>query len=506
MHALNEAGRTQAGTDWAFTIFIVNAQKDSDHIFGGGSYAAWGYLGGPYAVVAFPPGAPLKQGPLSFFEQIKHQAGHVFWGLDEDRFNREHWCEDRSGYLNFEHGNKVTDAVEILGGLARQGCGDYGGVVPCLMNDQWQGDPCWYTLGHFGLVDVNLNNVPDALDAAPIVDFENSVVETVTTRHTTVRFKVRARGVPNRNPLQVPSERVRYRIPIASVWRTENGAIVQRIKPIDGEVDENVEDFEFTVGPLTSGLTEIGIQTRNTAKSRQDFTKEIYYLGLTYVHFAFDFRTYGTNGTDIENAVSWNMLGDTFNADLDLHRVDMTTGADDVVGLNLSPVGPREGPFTPYGYTDADLEPGRTYRYYVEGRFTAPYQGQTQTFIDKSAVHEVTAMIPIASKELLSYVSPNPFNPLQGVAFVSVDVPPTYVLADEGTTFRVPVPTAVNVKVYDVAGRLVKELHNDHMYSRVLTVGWDGTNSRGDTVPAGIYFVKAVAGEFTGVRKIALIR
>ena len=48
----------------------------------------------------------------------------------------------------------------------------------------------------------------------------------------------------------------------------------------------------------------------------------------------------------------------------------------------------------------------------------------------------------------------------------------------------------VSLKVYDVGGRLVRNLYNDFQKSGVYTVNWNGTDDFGRKLPAGVYFYR----------------
>jgi hypothetical protein len=66
----------------------------------------------------------------------------------------------------------------------------------------------------------------------------------------------------------------------------------------------------------------------------------------------------------------------------------------------------------------------------------------------------------------------------------------------EWTTIAYDLPAEARVKleVFDVTGRLVDVLVDEHRPAGPGSVAWDGTNSRGTAVPAGIYFSRLSAG------------
>ena len=54
---------------------------------------------------------------------------------------------------------------------------------------------------------------------------------------------------------------------------------------------------------------------------------------------------------------------------------------------------------------------------------------------------------------------------------------------------------SARLQIYDVAGRLVRTLHDATLEAGVHRIEWDGTNGEGRAVPSGIYFLKADAHE-----------
>lgn len=75
MRKFNDAQRNANGTNWGFTIFVVNDENDADGMFAeGGSFRrAFAFSGGRYLVV--PAGRPAST--------IAHEMGHIFWARDE---------------------------------------------------------------------------------------------------------------------------------------------------------------------------------------------------------------------------------------------------------------------------------------------------------------------------------------------------------------------------------------------------------------------------------------
>jgi hypothetical protein len=289
---------------------------------------------------------------------------------------------------------------------------------------------------------------------------------------------------------------VNYAVPIKFVGRAdENGYITQKLFPLDGAYDELVEEFEFATDLLPAGLSTFRVVTRNTFNATSEpFTKQVYYIGLTYLHFGYQNRNDG-------NLVKFDLLGETFDADLEIHRLDLDgEGTDTVIASGLEPVH-SVGGFTLFEFMDYDIVPGERYQYYVEGTFTETYRDQDTTVVVRTDSVETRAMIPIDSGAMMSVASPNPFNES---TLISVIVPTSY----ENPDAELPIPkeSDVNVWVYDVAGRQVKRLYSEQIVGQVLTLRWDGTNTNNEAVPAGVYFVKARAAGIEGTTKVVRVR
>jgi hypothetical protein len=102
-------------------------------------------------------------------------------------------------------------------------------------------------------------------------------------------------------------------------------------------------------------------------------------------------------------------------------------------------------------------------------------------------VNQPTGAGPALDNEL-SQNYPNPFNPQTTIAFS---------IKDRG---------AVSVKVYNVAGELVRTLANDDRAAGSYTLVWDGRNDAGQPVSSGVYFYKLVTNSFSQTKKMVLLK
>jgi len=84
---------------------------------------------------------------------------------------------------------------------------------------------------------------------------------------------------------------------------------------------------------------------------------------------------------------------------------------------------------------------------------------------------------------------PNPFNPKTEISF------------------SLPDAASVTLKVYDVTGRLVRELSSDQAFTAgTHTVVWDGRDANAQPMPSGVYFYQMQAGDYRQVRKMTMLK
>jgi flagellar hook assembly protein FlgD len=65
----------------------------------------------------------------------------------------------------------------------------------------------------------------------------------------------------------------------------------------------------------------------------------------------------------------------------------------------------------------------------------------------------------------------------------------------------------IRLKIYDVSGRLVKSFNLEScIMNHESAILWDGDDSSGRKVPAGVYFVRLEADGYTMVEKVIFLR
>ena len=138
-------------------------------------------------------------------------------------------------------------------------------------------------------------------------------------------------------------------------------------------------------------------------------------------------------------------------------------------------------------YTDDDLDYNVMYYYRVSGfiGYWSGWSNVVSVMIETVSTDEENGL-PKAFAVHQNF--PNPFNPT--------------------TTLRYDLPEdgMVNVTIYDMMGRIVNHLVNGHQSAGYKTTEWNGTNSMGEPVSAGMYLYQINAGQFQQTKKMILLK
>ncbi len=222
--------RARHHTDWAFTIFIVNSERDADNSFSDG-YFAYAYLGGPFMVMTYGNGG---NGPDRMDVVAAHEIGHIFYALDQYAAAGQP-CASRSGYLDVENQNSQSGQCAInVSSIMR------GGSEPYLNHAI---DP--YAAGQIGWQASHNDNILDPLHAElPVTLTAASLVGSQATLSGTATI------------IPYPSSRrpsVTINTLVGVQYRLDDGDW-QAAAPADGAFDTRIEQFSITVAALAPGL------------------------------------------------------------------------------------------------------------------------------------------------------------------------------------------------------------------------------------------------------------
>ena len=64
----------------------------------------------------------------------------------------------------------------------------------------------------------------------------------------------------------------------------------------------------------------------------------------------------------------------------------------------------------------------------------------------------------------------------------------------------------VDINVYDMKGRFVKNILKNFQTSRHKSIQWNATDNQGQPVPAGVYIYALESGEFRQTKKMILLK
>ncbi|MGD2144110.1 MAG: hypothetical protein PVF54_06500 [Anaerolineae bacterium] len=244
VYQYNDGLRKTYGTDWAFTIFVVDSSSDNDDCFADG-YFAYAYTGGPYTVLTY---GNAGYGIQNLDTVAAHEIGHIFYALDQYEGARQP-CTRRSGYLgvdnqNSQYGDCTSDEASIMRGHIEPFA---AGAVDS------------YARGQLGWRDSDGDGVLDPIDTT--ITLSNVQVTTDVTHSNVFTLTGTARDDPYPSPLR-PSvtinaiETVQYRV---------SGGDWIAAQPADGDFNSFAEDFHFRTAPLPTGDHDVELRVVDSA-------------------------------------------------------------------------------------------------------------------------------------------------------------------------------------------------------------------------------------------------
>jgi hypothetical protein len=130
-----------------------------------------------------------------------------------------------------------------------------------------------------------------------------------------------------------------------------------------------------------------------------------------------------------------------------------------------------------FALTDRDVVSGGIYSYRIE----YGESGSRQMLLESGPITVPGALMAMRSH-------PNPFNPATTI------------------TYSLPAACHVTLRIYDVAGKLVRTLVDGTVGAGTWTVHWDGTDDRGTATPSGVYFGRLAGGKEKVFSKLILAR
>ena len=143
------------------------------------------------------------------------------------------------------------------------------------------------------------------------------------------------------------------------------------------------------------------------------------------------------------------------------------------------------------GYMEGDEIELRVWKHttgeelYVSSDLEGAYYGETPLTSGGITVYDMSA---VPEDYILSQNYPNPFNPSTQIEY------------------SVPESGYITVAIYDVAGRLIQTLVEGVVESGYHSIVWDGRDSSGHTVSAGLYIYSLKGDHIALTRKMVMMK
>ncbi len=179
--------------------------------------------------------------------------------------------------------------------------------------------------------------------------------------------------------------------------------------------------------------------------------------------------------------INWTVTRSSEFAGFNLYRTEAE--ADMKINDALIKQGSQSDSIT-YSFVDADGTIEDEYSLESVGldgssTFFGPIRASGATGVDTN---------PIPNDFALFHNYPNPFNPTTTIRF------------------DVPKDSHVSIQIYDLQGRLVKDLVADVKPAGAHSIVWDATNNQMAKVSSGLYYIKMVAGDYHNVKRLTFLK
>jgi len=175
------------------------------------------------------------------------------------------------------------------------------------------------------------------------------------------------------------------------------------------------------------------------------------------------------------NLIANSNMGPWIDTDYVISRIDEE---EESITIRVQKVKPSTGHHQRVNY--------RVRQEDTEGR-TCPFSNEVYTYrLLPGAISKETNSLPKVFALHANY--PNPFNPYTTIVF------------------DIPKETNITLTIYDVMGRVVKELINENIQAGTHRVLWNGTNDNGQPIPSGMYFCQLKSDDYLETMKLVLLK
>jgi hypothetical protein len=243
--------RTQKGTDWAFTIFVVDSYNDVDGKFTDG-YFAYAYLYGPMMVMTYDNDG---WGINNMYKVAAHETGHIFGAGDQYYQEGYGGCESKTqkyGYL----------------GIANSNC-DYPtatGIPSLMKSNSLVLDTT--ARNQVGWRDSDSDGIFDPLDTPPSFDLSNYTPNPTT--NTDLAYSGTTYVQPWPHAVCSASDNCYDRDVTTqklTVDYSVDGGAWQSASAADGSFSSDYESFNFATGNIPYGSHEVVVRSQTSQGS-----------------------------------------------------------------------------------------------------------------------------------------------------------------------------------------------------------------------------------------------
>jgi hypothetical protein len=220
------------------------------------------------------------------------------------------------------------------------------------------------------------------------------------------------------------------------------------------------------------GLQQVALVAVNVSTSSNDMSYTVDADRATPVGGSF--YAVVVEGED-DVTLRWTLAEPATVEHLDVYRATSSDGPYEL--MNDTPI----APVSPGAYVDGEVEPGDSLWY----RLMATMWDGSEDIVANAAQITIDGSLGVSLRPPM----PNPFR--------------------DGTVFEFTVPfdsARATLTVYDVRGRVVATVVDDVRGKGRHTASWQGIDSRGVKVPAGIYFCSLQVGDAVVTQKAMVLR
>tara|TARA_B100000131_G_scaffold323057_1_gene379530 strand:+ start:4676 stop:6424 length:1749 start_codon:yes stop_codon:yes gene_type:complete len=265
---------------------------------------------------------------------------------------------------------------------------------------------------------------------------------------------------------------------ISSFTISSNGGSITEIQEIEHDTDKGRHNSLIQIDSDTYVLAYEGLNSDGFIKTFSVSTDGALPVEIT----SFEIVSATSNGIILQ----WVTESEINNLGFILERKTANAGwieiASYINNTNLQGQGSTSNHNT-YIHTDESIVWNELYDYRIAD---VDYDGNIKYYEQELTGLSISSDFP--NSYLLNQNFPNPFNPITEFSYY------------------IPMENQLTISIYDIRGRIVRNLFNDKQISGSHRISWDGKNENGNYVPTGFYFCTLEAGDVIMTRKMALLK